>query len=355
MINAIVTRMPFGNPSACDQDCADDVAQYIIETFWDEQGGPIETASACLGIEDDVHYGARQLKILTRSEYQNSVEDLIGVDFDVSEGLSEDAQVELFANNTFAAIVPSTYSNQLLVAEEIAEWSAERNFSPALNCNQLDQNCANSMINDLAPRIFRRPLDTDEVAAYRAMANGSATNGDVEAGMTLALQAMLSSPQFLYRSELGEANPDNPLLDGDSYELTSYEMATFLAYTFTGSTPDAELLQAASNDLLRTDSEINRQAARLASLDSANDVMGDFVGAWLGTEDLAVAAKDENVWGNFSEVVPHMINEVRANFSNAMLDSNGTFAEIYDPSYTYLNQPLAQHYGIPGVNGNQMR
>jgi len=362
MISFITESMPLGNPRLCDEECAEDVSSYIA-TLWDDTDAPDVTEDddndvgvlACSAGPNSISYGARQLKILTRSEYQNSVEDLIGVDFDITESLSEDDKIGLFANNTHSSIVSSTYSNYLLVAEEIAEWSAERNFSPALNCGSIDQNCANSLVNDLAPRIFRRPLESEEVEVYSDMADGSLTGGDVKAGITLALEAMLSSPPFIYRHELGEANPDNPELDADGFELTSYEMATFLAYTFTGSTPDQTLLTAARNDSLRSDSEILNQAMRLSEQDRAKEVMGDFVGSWLGTEDLDIAAKNPEVWPGFEALVPHMKNEIRENFANVILDSDESFDSFYNADFTYLNEPLAQHYGISGVAGNQMR
>ena len=350
----IASDMPFGDPDACDEDCAEDVAAYI-QTFWEDIVDVDPGGSSCDASSDAIRYGARQLKILTRSEYQSSVEDLLGVNFNAADGLSEDDRIGFFSNNTHSSIVASSYSNYLLVAEEIAQWSSDRNFSPALSCNTIDQNCANLFINDLAPRIYRRPLESDELVIYRAMVSGSQTGGDIKAGIALALETMLSAPPFLYRHELGEPNPNNPDLASDAFELTSYEMATFLAYTFTGSTPDQTLLQAARNNLLRNETEILNQAIRLSGAAEAKEVMGDFVGSWLGTEDLDVAAKDENVWPGFAELVPHMKNEIRENFANVMLDGNESFASLYDADFSYLNQTLAQHYGIPGVTGNQMR
>ncbi len=352
----IAEFMPLGTPTQCDQKCADDVSAYIA-TFWDNNPpdpDPNPGGSACRA-DQPTTYGARQLKILTRSEYQRSVEDLIGIDFDAAAGLSEDDKIGLFANNTHSSIVSSSYSNFLLVAEQIAEWSAARDFAPALSCTTVDQGCANSLVNDLAPRIFRRPLTTDEAAAYQQIANGTSNGGDIKAGMTLALEAMLSAPQFLYRHELGEPNPDNPKLAADAFELTSYEMATFLAYTFTGSTPDQELLTAASNDLLRNDVEILQQAVRLAEASTAKEIMGNFVGSWLGTDSLDVAAKDPTSWPGFSALVPHMKNEIRENFASVMLDPQESFSSLYDANYSFINQTLANHYGIPGVVGNQMR
>ncbi len=353
MIDYITEFMPLGDSDACDRQCAEQIALFI-QTLWNNPPDTTPDGTACRA-DQPINYGARQLKILTRSEYQRSVEDLLGVDFDAAAGLSEDDKIGLFANNTHTSIVSSSYSNFLIVAEEIAQWSAARDFAPALSCSSFDQSCVNTFINQFAPRVFRRPLDSGESDTYTRLADGTLTGGDVKAGITMALEAMLSAPQFLYRHELGEPNPSNTDLDNDAFELTSYEMATFLAYTFTGSTPDQTLLDAASNNLLRSESEILNQAERLTELAEAKGVLGDFVGSWLGTDDLDIAAKDPSVWPGFDALVPHMKNEVRENFANVMLDRNQSFNALYDADFSYINQTLAQHYGIPGVSGNQMR
>jgi len=94
---------------------------------------------------------------------------------------------------------------------------------------------------------------------------------------------------------------------------------------------------------------------RLADSSAAQEVMGDFVGSWLGTDELEVAAKDSNAWSGFEALVPHMENEIRANFSSVMLDSGERFSSLYDADFSYLNGPLAEHYGITGVSGDQLR
>ena len=345
MINTIVTSMPFGSPASCDQACAEDVAAFI-ETLW-------VTELTCDTSLTPVSYGARQLKILTQQEYQNSIEDLIGIDYIVADGLSADNKIGFFTNNTHASFVPSSYSNFLLVSEEVAQWSAERNFAPALTCSNIDLDCAQLMIDELAPKIFRRPLNDEEKSTWLNIANGSETNGDIAAGMQLALEGLLASPQFLYRHELGEPNPENPSLDADAFELTSWEMATFLAYTFTGSTPDDTLRQAAANDELRDSVNIIAQANRLAG--QAESILGQFVGSWLGTAELELSAKDSDVWPGFANLVPHMKQELNKTFAYVMLDDDETFNSLYAGNYTFLNQTLAQHYGIDGVSGEEFR
>lgn len=345
MINVITTSMPKNNASACDEQCARDIATFI-QTLWVPE-------TVCNVDGNTTIYGPRQLKLLTRTEYQNSLEDLLGIDFNAGQRLSADTKVGLFANNAHSSVVASSYSNQLLVAESVAQWAAEQNFSPALSCSVIDQTCVDQFMDNLAPKIFRRSLSEDEIATFKEIAEGTYTGGDVKQGIALALEGMLSSPQFLYRHELGEVNPDNSALDNGAFELTSYEMATFLAYTFTGSTPDQVLLEAAARDELRTESTIIEHANRLAG--NAKSVVSDFVGSWLGTADLASAVKDSAAWPNFSALVPHMQNEVNETFSHIMLSDEEQFASLYTANYTYLNQALSEHYALGGVTGGQMQ
>ncbi|KMT64154.1 DUF1592 domain-containing protein [Catenovulum maritimum] len=345
MIETIARTMPYSNPASCDQQCAEDIAAYI-QTLWPT------TLTCDVGVTP-VAYGARQLKILTQREYQNTVEDLLNVDYHVADGLSPDSQVGFFTNNTHTSVLSTTYNNYLLVAEELAQWSANQSFSNLLSCAAIDESCASALITDVAPKIFRRPLTPDEQSTYESIALGTFNGGDIAAGMQLALEGLLSSPQFIYRHELGEANLDNPELDNDAFELTSYEMATFLAYTFTGTTPDDELLAAAANDELRDEDKIMQHAARLAS--SAEGVLADFIGSWLGTADLEVAAKDETLYPNYQELVPHMKAELNKTFAWIMMQQDERFESLYTANYTFLNETLANHYGIAGVTGQEMQ
>ncbi|TMP41134.1 peptide chain release factor 2 [Pseudoalteromonas citrea] len=345
MIDIITTTMPYGTPSACDEQCATDIAAYL-QTLW-----PVSLA--CDPTLTPVAYGARQLKILTQTEYQNTVEDLLGVNFLVSDGLSPDSQIGFFINNTHANIQPSNYSNYLLVAEELSHWAAENSFSPALNCTAINEACANSLVDELAPQIFRRPLTQDESQSYKLIATGFFHNGDIEAGMKLALEGLLSSPQFIYRHELGEQNPANSELDSDAFELTSWEMATFLSYTFTGSTPDQLLWQAAERDELRDEVNIIAHANRLAG--NAKSVLGNFVSSWLGTGNLEVATKDQNVYPGFAQLVPAMKAEMSETFSYIMTQPDENFSSLYNANFTFVNQQLADHYNIAGVTGDELQ
>lgn len=344
MIDYIRDFMPQASPASCDQQCAEDVATYI-QTLWVSE-------LTCNINDTPVSYGARQLKLLTKSEYQNSVQDLVGIDFEVQNNLSEDSKLGFFTNNTHSAMSASRYSNFLSVAEEIADWSSENSYAPALSCSAINNDCVDQLVDELAPKIFRRALTEEERNLYFEIANGDYTDGDIVEGMKLALEGMLSSPQFLYRHELGESNASNSGIDSDAFELTSYEMATFLAYTYTGSTPDDTLLAAAARDELRDEATIIAQAERL--IIESEEKMSDFVGSWLGTKDLALANKDENIWPGFSMLVDSMQQELDKTFSYVMLTPEENFSSLYTGGFTFLNQELADHYGISGSFGDSL-
>lgn len=343
MIDRIVTSMPPGNPGACDVECATNTVAYL-RTLWVDE----------LACDAPVKYGARQLKVLTQTEYQNTLKALLNIDFTIADQLPADSKVGFFFNNTRTVVSSTAYDNYLANAAQVAAWSAERDFSPLISCSNFNTTCANDFVANAGLKLFRRPLTNAETTAYRNMANGSASGGDVKAGIQLALEAMLSAPQFLYRHELGEPATGNTL-DTDAFELTPYEMATWLAYTFMGTTPDDALLTSAANNALRTDAQLRSQVSRMLQTDAAKQKLGDFAAALVGTDELEKSLKDTTVWNGFEQLVPHMKRETREFFAAVMLDANESFGTLFNADFTYVNQALAEHYGINGVAGSEFR
>lgn len=350
MINKIVADMPpksGSNPFICDEDCAAAIIVFLKRDYWDKPVDPL----VCT---EPVNYGARQLRLLTKNEYQNTINALFGNGFNV-DTTAPDALVGNFINNIKKAISRSDYDQYLITAEKVAKWSAGNNFVNVVNCNNnFDSTCATKFINEFAPKAIRRKLESTEISAFTSMANGSKTNGDVKAGMQLALETILGSPQFLYRHEIGEKNSANTAIASDAFELTSYEMATWLAYTYTATTPDATLLQKAADNKLRSDAEIRTEIARLVQNSQLKDKLGRFVNSWLSTETLGNTNKDATAYPgvDFANLIPLMQTELSLFFSDLMLDTNGKFQTLYNANYTYVNGPLANHYKIAGVSGN---
>jgi polyisoprenoid-binding protein YceI/cytochrome c553 len=336
----IATWMPLGNEGSCTGQCAADLEAYLFTWRRPSDGVPDKPATAFSCPSTAPSYGQRTLRLLTKAEYQRSVRDLVNYQTDLLASLPDDFISGAFVNNNTVQIDKSRYSSYLSNAERIAANVATR-WSAVLGCTPSTANttCADKLVSDLAPKVFRRPLTSTEVTTYTGLARGTTGSRTQAEGMELAVAVMLSSPQFLYRSEVGE------LSSGNVYKLTGYEMATYLSYTLTGSTPNAALLAAAANGTLNTVVGIRQQAATLLNAANTKLLLSDFVNRWLATESLPTQSKDGIA--NFAQLAKDMELELGKNFSTAMLDSTATFATIYNPTYTNVNQRLATHYGLP--------
>ncbi|MDZ4263095.1 MAG: DUF1592 domain-containing protein [Pseudomonadota bacterium] len=329
---------PEGSPATCTGQCAADLEAHIW-TFRKASDGIPDVAVSNFSCPSTTpnSYGQRTLRLLTKQEYQRSVRDLVNYQADVTASLPDDFVSGAFVNNNTLSIDKTRYTSYLANAERIATDVATR-WNGVLGCTP-STSCASTLVNTLGPRIFRRPLTTDEQTAYLGVANGSTGGRTATEGMQVALTAMLSSPQFLYRSEVGT------LSSSGVYKLDGYEMATYMAYTFTGTTPNATLMTAAANGTLNTAAGIRTQASTLLNSANTKLLLTDLVNRWLMTEKIETLTKP--AVSNFATLGADMKNELGKNFAYAMLETNGNFANIYNPSYTHVNQRLATHYGVP--------
>jgi polyisoprenoid-binding protein YceI/mono/diheme cytochrome c family protein len=332
----ITKYMPQGDAATCTGQCAADLEAYIFTWRRPADGIPDKPATAFSCPSTATAPGQRTLRLLTRAEYQRSVGDLVNYQEDVISRLPDDAISGSFLNNNSLLVDTARYSSYLSTAERIADSVATR-WNSVLACTPTNA-CADKLVSDLAPRIFRRPLTTTEQSSYQALARGTTGGRTVTEGMKVALATMLSAPQFLYRSEIGDA------AGGNLFKLNGYEMATYLSYTFTGTTPDAALMAAAARGDLNTVAGIRTQTSTLLNSANTKVLMGDFINRWVGTEKLATQNKVGVA--NFATLAGDMQKELGKNFAAAVLDSTASFATIYNPNFTYVNQRLATHYGL---------
>ena len=344
--------MPNQGPTACGEDCAKDIGAYLL--FLDENNSPSQASLACEASE--VGYGRRQMRLLQISEYENSVLDLTGVEVDAAAaGVPSDTFVEGFANQVLTAVSQDYADAYALLATQIAEASASDNFANIVNCDGVSgSQCATRFVDEFAYKVFRRPLTTDEREGYIALFDSAVSENNNE-GLQLAVEAIFGSPYFLLRSEAGVQVSDiqNPTaeqqsLDNDAYVLTPYEIATFLSYTYTGSTPDNALLQAAQNGSLNNAPGIRSQIDRLLLSDKARKHFGEFAEQWLETDRVISVNKDNNAFPTFTaEVRSSMATEVIEIFRHVMFDGEQPLSALYD-DFSFVNNDLASFYGING-------
>lgn len=334
LITKIDTSMPFGNPAACDTACATAIADYILT--WK----PVVSCNA----DEDVL--PRRLRLLTNSEYANTVNDLLGVTNGtaIAASFEPDSKVKGFDNNAEAAKINNGRLDAYWTAAK--DLATNASVTSLLNCQTStprDQ-CASTFVPAFGKRAFRRPLVSAEQTSYSNLFRLGASN---EAGARLVIQAMLSSSNFLYRSEIGST------LSGAG-SLTAYEAASLLSYTFTGSMPDATLFTEADNNRLTSAVQLRTQAERLLATAKAGTQLSHFGMQWLRADD--VAALDRSSVPQFNPTVgTAMRNELDAFLKEVFLKPGYKMSHVFSPGFTFLNGTLANYYGIGGVTGDQFQ
>lgn len=356
----IATYMPLTNPGSCPGECSVNTAGYMV-SLTRQEDKPVACDSS-----EPLTYGMRTLRLLTQREYKNSLIDLgLASESDFSEDLlppDSPLTKSSYPIHVHASVAVDEARNNMLVnaAEKLAPAAASR-VRQTTGCGTNANNCANSFLS-LAERIFRRPLTSAEQNTYRKFF----TDYGAEEGMTLALTAAMTSPQFLYRSELGipvaqaiQRNMDIGsingqsklrLADADAYVLDNYEFAALLAYTYTGSTPDQTLMQAARNNQLSTESQINQQIDRLLQTSRGREQVGEFGGNWMRADD--VLRQSRSAFPEFTaDIKKDMAREVRELFKHVFFNDL-PYDQFLGGDFAVVNRRLAQFYGVNNFNGS---
>jgi hypothetical protein len=190
---------------------------------------------------------------------------------------------------------------------------------------------------------FRRPVTADEVAPFVELAKAELAKGSrFEQALRHAHIAVLSSPEFLYLIE-----PPGRLDD--------YAIASRLSYLLWTSMPDEELLRHAAAGRLSSPDVLRAQTERMLADRRAERFTKNFVGQWLNLREIDFTTPDRQLYPEFDEPLKHAMQRETELFFDDVLSNNRSLLDFVDSDWTYLNQRLAQHYGIDGVEGTEMR
>jgi mono/diheme cytochrome c family protein len=216
--------------------------------------------------------------------------------------------------------------------------------------------CARTILTTLARRALRRPVtgaDIDPLYAFyeRARARrGSGTAVDFEAGIESALEAMLVSPEFLFRIE---RDPVDARADA-AYRISDLELASRLSFFLWSTIPDAELLNLAERDKLHDPAVLDRQVRRMLADRRSDTLVANFVGQWLQLRNVDTVRPDPVIFP-FDEALRRSFLTETSLFVSSIFREDRSLLDLLSADYTFLNQRLAEHYGIKGVYGSQFR
>lgn len=251
---------------------------------------------------------------------------------------------------TKGEVVPETH----LFLEGFAIAGPERSLSHRriFFVDSEDRDGARKILDRFATRAFRRPLAPGESDRILALYDAGRTKGKSFAGaLRQGLWSVLVSPHFLFRAELDSTQRD----ESGACRLNEWELASRLSYFLWSSMPDEPLLDLAAKGRLRDPVVLKEQARRMLADPKARALVDNFAGQWLGLRRLELIQPDHEMFPSFNETLRRsMIDEAWSFFDHIVRDDR-SILELVDADYTYLNEPLAKHYGIKGVSGDQMR
>jgi mono/diheme cytochrome c family protein len=215
--------------------------------------------------------------------------------------------------------------------------------------HQLD--CMNRILANLARRAFRRPVSSKELAPYLQLASDvQKQESSFDEGLAVGIQALLVSPHFLFRIER-----DAPASSAGSHRITDHELATRLSYFLWSSLPDETLLRCADARTLRNPEVLAHQVTRMLRDPKANALVENFAGQWLELRKLESIKPDGEKFRNYDEYLRLSMRRETELFFREIILKDRPILDFLDADYTFLNERLAQFYGIPSVTGTDFR
>lgn len=214
-----------------------------------------------------------------------------------------------------------------------------------------EEPCAEKIISTLAHRAFRRPVSSADVKPLLAFYGRGRREGTFENGVEMALRAMLVSPEFLFRIERDPAG----LASGSVYRVNDYELASRLSFFLWSSIPDDELLNLAKQGKLSEPAVLSGQVNRMLDDDRSKSLESNFAGQWLYLRNLAQVKPDPDDFPEFDFSLRQSFERETELLFSEVLRSDRPVTDLLDSNFTFINQRLAEHYGISNVYGSQFR
>lgn len=214
-----------------------------------------------------------------------------------------------------------------------------------------EEPCARRIVSTLARRAFRRPVNQTDVGKLMAVYNAGRREGDFNYGIEMALRAVLVSPDFLFRTERDPAGTT----PGAIYRINDFDLASRLSFFLWSSIPDDELLNQAEQGKLKDPAVLEQQVKRMLDDPKSEALISNFAGQWLYVRNLGAQKPDPDEFPEFNNALREAFANETELFFGSILRENRPVTELLDANYTFVNQRLAEFYGIPGIYGSQFR
>ena len=279
---------------------------------------------------------------------------VLGVTFaERSEGFDESTvRPRMRSRGTLPAIAEVTVTGPYDVkgpklSAERQSASGERVFV----CSDTTDDCARRILATLVHRAYRRPPADADIAELMPFFEDGKTEGGFSIGIEKALERLLVSPQFLYRIEREPANSK----PGATWKVSDLELASRLSFFLWSSIPDDQLLGLAEQNRLHDPAVLEQEVRRMLADPRSDALVTNFAAQWLYLRDIESKQPDEILFPEFDQTLREAMRRETELFLGSVFRENRSVLELLSADYTFLNERLAQHYGIPGIRGSNFR
>ena len=211
--------------------------------------------------------------------------------------------------------------------------------------------CAQRIVATIARRAYRRPANVNDIATLMDFYKRGRQRGSFDNGIEMALRRLLADPEFLYRKETEPAG----VAAGTPYRINQYDLASRLSFFLWSSIPDDELLTLAEHGRLKEPAVLERQVRRMLADPRSDALVINVAGQWLNLRSLQTQAPVVSTFPDFDDNLRQAFRRETELFFGSIVHEDRSILDLLTADYTFVNERLARHYGIPNIYGSQFR
>jgi hypothetical protein len=235
-------------------------------------------------------------------------------------------------------------------ATGVGETSSRRQIFVCRPANeQKELSCAKEIISTMARRAFRRPVTDQDLETLTAFYQAGRNKGSFDDGIEMALRRILASPEFMFRFERDSAKP------GEAYRVGDVELASRLSFFIWSSVPDDELIKLAAQGKLKDPGVLEQQVRRMLADPRSKELVSNFAGQWLYLRNLQSLVPAMEEFPDFDDNLRQAMRRETELFFESIVREDRNVLDLLTADYTFVNERLAKHYGIPNIYGSQFR
>jgi len=211
--------------------------------------------------------------------------------------------------------------------------------------------CARKILTTLARQAYRRPITDSDTESLMNLYQVGRNAGDFEDGIERGLEFVLAHPEFVFRTEDGPTN----VKPGEAYRISDLELASRLAFFFWSSGPDDELIRLAAQGKLRDSGVLEQQTRRMLADQRTHELVKNFAGQWLQLRVMQSSTPEGTDYPDFDDNLRQAFRTEAEMFFESIVREDRSIIDLLNGDYTFVNERLAAHYGIPNIYGSQFR